>query len=421
MKEFLRAEPVRTAVSPRPLVQRSAGARRAPGMSDREGDRQLRRSAWTLQPERIPPIVGEVLRSPGTPLDPSTRAEFETRFGHDFGTVRVHTDRRAAESARAVDAQAYTVGADVVFDGGRYVPRSEEGRRLVAHELAHVVQQDGLTGAPERIGAPTDPLEAAADSASLGGEPGRGTAPTLQRQVRSSMPPWSSDEIGAGLFLPGSRCGVVANSDGSIVDENGMPSDLFSAHCPGQVCVNAPVGLKLSFYVDGDLRPRPQPFTPPRLAASVTFIASSGGTQTPIPSQTGTGVYQNPGWPLLPSFGDRILLVPSTPGILRISLAIADHDSGAVAVYSDDVPVVDCGIRPSPPPKIGVPSMRQPTGRYVFVDDPKGHPDRFRDITARLTDPGWDQPDKVFSVLHDEQGDYFMVGEQRIDVLPGER
>jgi hypothetical protein len=65
----------------------------------------------------------------------------EPRFGHDFSGVRVHTDRKAAESARAVNAEAYTVGRDVVFGAGRYAPGTGEGHRLIAHELAHVLQR----------------------------------------------------------------------------------------------------------------------------------------------------------------------------------------------------------------------------------------------------------------------------------------
>ncbi len=91
----------------------------------------------------VPPIVREVLRSPGQPLDAATRAFMEPRFGHDFSQVRVHSDTRAAESARAVNALAYTVGRDVVFGEGHYVPRAISGQRLLAHELAHVVQQSG--------------------------------------------------------------------------------------------------------------------------------------------------------------------------------------------------------------------------------------------------------------------------------------
>jgi hypothetical protein len=89
----------------------------------------------------IPPLVHDVLRSPGQSLDGDTRAFMEPRLGHDFSRVRVHTDARAAESARAMDARAYTVGQDIVFGAGRYAPGTSQGRRLMAHELTHVVQQ----------------------------------------------------------------------------------------------------------------------------------------------------------------------------------------------------------------------------------------------------------------------------------------
>lgn len=87
-------------------------------------------------------MVSRVLASPGQPLDQAARVEMESRFGHDFSRVRVHTDARAAESVRAVDALAYTVGRDVVFAAGQYMPETGPGRGLLAHELAHVVQQE---------------------------------------------------------------------------------------------------------------------------------------------------------------------------------------------------------------------------------------------------------------------------------------
>lgn len=89
----------------------------------------------------VPSIVHDVLSTSGQPMDASTRAFFEPRFGHDFGNVRVHSDAKAAESARALNAIAYTVGRDMVFDSGRYEPGLSEGRRLLAHELTHSVQQ----------------------------------------------------------------------------------------------------------------------------------------------------------------------------------------------------------------------------------------------------------------------------------------
>ena len=108
-------------------------------------------SALCHQHPEVPPIVHEVLRSPGEPLEVATRAFMEPRFGHDFGHVRVHTDARAAQSARAVSALAYTVGSQIVFDRSRYAPETPEGRRLLAHELVHVVQQGASGGAGARV------------------------------------------------------------------------------------------------------------------------------------------------------------------------------------------------------------------------------------------------------------------------------
>src|SRR5215210_5565404 len=77
----------------------------------------------------------------GHHLPEPIRAFFEPRFGDDFSQVRVHTDSSAAESARAINARAFTVGRDVVFGAGQYTPETVEGKKLLAHELAHVVQQ----------------------------------------------------------------------------------------------------------------------------------------------------------------------------------------------------------------------------------------------------------------------------------------
>lgn len=89
----------------------------------------------------VPPIVREVLDTPGHPLNPATRRFMESRFAYDFSRVRVHTDDKAAKSARAVGAAAYTVGRDIAFAAGQYAPETSSGRRLLAHELTHVMQQ----------------------------------------------------------------------------------------------------------------------------------------------------------------------------------------------------------------------------------------------------------------------------------------
>ena len=114
----------------------------------------------------VPPIVHEVLRSPGQPLDTTTRMFMEPRLGYDFSQARVHTDAKAAESAQAVKALAYTVGREVVFTDGQYAPTTTAGRQLIAHELTHVVQQSGsFLQAKLHIGSENDPAEAEADSA----------------------------------------------------------------------------------------------------------------------------------------------------------------------------------------------------------------------------------------------------------------
>jgi Domain of unknown function (DUF4157) len=97
----------------------------------------------------VPHSVHEVLHSPGQPLDAVTRAFMEQRFAHDFSQVRVHTGLSAATSARAVDALAYTVGRNIVFGSGQYSPESVAGRRLLAHELTHVLQQGAAAQATE--------------------------------------------------------------------------------------------------------------------------------------------------------------------------------------------------------------------------------------------------------------------------------
>lgn len=94
--------------------------------------------------------VQSTLAEGGAPLEPATRQFMESRFGHDFGSVRIHADAQAAASAQSVGARAYTVGEDLVFNRGQYEPATPAGRHLLAHELAHVVQQGGGNGLMQR-------------------------------------------------------------------------------------------------------------------------------------------------------------------------------------------------------------------------------------------------------------------------------
>jgi hypothetical protein len=180
----------------------------------------LQRSAANNSPmNKVPPIVHEVLNSPGQALDMQTRTFMEPRFGHDFSQVRVHTDAKAAASARAVNALAFTVGRDIVFGSGNYHPATLDGRHLISHELTHVVQQQSVgTGlsrqaeTEEILDSTEEDLEEEADDiadAILEGEiatvQSRSKRPLVQRQSprrrRRSRP--TSISRGGTVFHPG--------------------------------------------------------------------------------------------------------------------------------------------------------------------------------------------------------------------------
>ncbi len=181
--------PSLTPVAPGTL-QRYGGKRQEELSRMRQGNGDRGPSASVL------PIVEDVLRSPGEPLDAATRAFFEPRFGHDFSRVRVHSDDRAAASARAVNAVAYTVGRNIAFDLGRYDPTTRQGQRLLAHELTHVAQQDRQM--PARLdkltmtqpGASSEREADRAAAAVIDGasfRPGTTNAATLARQVDAGV------------------------------------------------------------------------------------------------------------------------------------------------------------------------------------------------------------------------------------------
>lgn len=151
--------------------------------------------------------VREVVRSPGSPLDSQTRSEMEGRLGQDFGDVRIHTDAQAGASAKSVQAQAYTVGNHVVFGEGGYQPASDHGKRTLAHELTHVVQQRSgpVDGSPAAGGIslshPSDRFEQEAErSADLAMAP---TAePTAAAPASTSaVQRCASDDTVQGLFV----------------------------------------------------------------------------------------------------------------------------------------------------------------------------------------------------------------------------
>lgn len=182
-------------------------------------------------PDVAPPIVHEVLRSPGRPLDPAARAFMEPRFGQDFSQVRVHTDARAVESARLVNASAYTVGRDVVFGAGQYTTSTAAGRRLLAHELTHVVQQrpGKRVQARLRVGQPNASTEIEADKAAAriisGGDAGF---------AKEKVPTRTLQRFGDPAAVPPAMSCPVATSSPAFVIDNVMFDNDVRALTPAQ-------------------------------------------------------------------------------------------------------------------------------------------------------------------------------------------
>jgi Domain of unknown function (DUF4157) len=147
-----------------------------------------------LSDEEGSPVRDVVESGGGEPLAGATRSLMESRFDNDFSDVRVHTDAKASDSAKSVNAHAYTVGSNVVFRSGMYEPESERGQRLLAHELTHVVQQRSgpVSGTPAPGGIllsdPSDAFEQAAERSAdrvMAGEAtsaGPAAAPSVQRE-----------------------------------------------------------------------------------------------------------------------------------------------------------------------------------------------------------------------------------------------
>jgi hypothetical protein len=238
-----------------------------------------------------PPAVYRTLRTPGSSLDAATRSRMESRFGHNFGDVRVHHDSLADESARAVHADAYTVGRKIVFAAGKYAPATPAGRRLLAHELTHVVQQNmanlpgsgrievGATGTRQE--AEADRGEQAVARGATAPQPTSLKARTLMRQntgeeekkKTEAAPPPPAAAVGAArthLQLDPEIEAQMAALTGSMLD---------------------PAFVRNSFLaldLDSILGAPPPPWlTAPQLPAPRQLVPAGPGPGTPQPASMG--------------------------------------------------------------------------------------------------------------------------------------
>jgi hypothetical protein len=236
---------------------------------------QRRAAQHHAETAMVPPIVHEVLRSPGQPLDPATRAFAEPRFGYDFSGVRVHADRHAAESARAVNALAYTVGQDVVFGSGRYAPGISAGRRLLAHELAHVVQQSGRTNGPPVLQ--------------------RQEGPGAGREQAGPLPPLTIPGTGISLFPSPLRLQSLLGQRLQVPASLRLTNALGLGPGPSFIADISPQMLMLHLLQSIDLHAWTRPGTPPGLESDPASQARISLINPTVTFDTTTGTLRGRG------------------------------------------------------------------------------------------------------------------------------
>ena len=307
------------AQSAAPVRTCACGKHLTPGGGECEQCRRARqatlhRSALSSRPPAagIPPVVRGVLATSGEPLAAATKQTMEAHFGHDFSHVRVHADRRAAESARAVDARAYTVGSHIAFGRDRYAPDSTSGRRLLAHELTHVVQQ-GEASASSGAQPPTAAHEHEADRAAETVAAGLGARPALRS--RPSM------QRAGEPFIKKVTVHLAPPQNAALEWEGTPPSD-----APGNDAFTVSTGKG---YSDPDDPPRtctrtccsdaakqcaPPWNEPGKIGACCTYIGTGFWTGTPEDEHGGPG-----GWkywtPIQPNYANRAIALHQHPEV----------------------------------------------------------------------------------------------------------
>ena len=206
--------------------------------------------------------VQQALHTASEPLDAATSAEFGRRFNHDFSNVRVHRDETAAESARAMQARAYTVGTDIVFGEGAWSPGTTAGRKLIAHELVHVVQQ---SRGPQSVNAssdlevstPEDPAEQEADRVA-----------DAAMELGGDVPPINATPLGLA------RTKLDVKGIDTMINDAAQPQSLL----PGAFGAGFKLGQMLLPHILGHQQ------------GSIAFAANYPGSKVPTPSKPGAPV-----------------------------------------------------------------------------------------------------------------------------------
>jgi len=228
----------------KPVIQRKCLCGSCPDCQKKKEAVQKKGNGAGPSVVAAPSLVSSVIGDAGMPLDSGVRSGMESRFGQDFGNVRVHTDPRAAESARAIDAKAYTVGNHIVFGSGAYDPSSPHGQHLLAHELTHTVQQGGIQRMPAEglgLGSSVDPMETEADRVADAVTAGYSAPAIAPRGIttvrRSPNPPGSTVAPSAPTAATGTA--TVTTGPGIVPPTASTPSP--PTPTPAPAVASAPV------------------------------------------------------------------------------------------------------------------------------------------------------------------------------------
>lgn len=333
-----------------------------------------------------PASVGSVLSEPGNPLEPGLRQDMEQRFGHDFSQVRVHCGTSAAQSARSLAANAYTVGHDIAFAAGRFAPGTQEGRRLLAHELTHVVQQsqpdrptastgnathpgvdishsdvivarDMDAGAPADAGVPADAGASSAprDAAPIAGVPavasadaGTGAAPAAA-PARSPVAAGPSATIGAVTFRGSSNRIAPTQTATVAVAISGLPaggSAAIDVEGSGGANGSATVTAGASLTASGNVTVRGDTQTTPGNAGKLKLRAKIGA------AVVGRSVgFTVAAWPTDFTISRNADINTASGVGLRVNIGCVSDGSGALTELNEveHTERVDIGSRDNPP------------------------------------------------------------------------
>jgi len=284
-----------------------------------EEKRVLHRKNAAAGPQFAPPSVHQALNSPAQPLDWATRAFMEPRFGHDFSRVRVHADSTATQSALDVDALAYTVGEHVVFQAEKFNPGSREGKALIAHELAHVMQQEAPSSAhsttlrrqpkdkdKDAVGMlPPTTAATAAPSTSTAAPPLSATPSVSQWNTDVPYVYFSLTDFYGSLYNPAGPYIYYSRLGPGRSENPNFSKDLYPAPARDTRTVS-PSGwyakpfdlqwfFKNAFYVDTAAAPLPKKYTKFDTAANITFTPSAGGKGFTLSLADNSPAYTPPG------------------------------------------------------------------------------------------------------------------------------